>query len=218
MKHLRFVLLALICCAMANGQVYSSNNDDGRTYRYLMDDDYFIETVFEQKDGKFVATRGGFYTKAGDEILVTYEFNSSFEKDRKKTHSYTPNSSWKNISTAQQALSGKWLMAGRVKAEGEQRRDLTRSRKTMKILLDGHFQWIAFDTASMRFVGSGGGTYSAENGDYVEHIDYFSKDNTKVGKILPFRYHLKGNDWYHKGLNSKGAPLHEIWQKRSVNP
>ena len=218
MKHLRASLFALFCCAMANAQVYSSNNEDGTTHRYLMDDDYFIESVFEQADGKFVATRGGFYTKTGNEILVTYEFNSSFEEDRKKTQTYTPNSSWKSISTAKQALNGKWLMAGRVKAEEEQRRDLTRSRKTMKILLDGHFQWIAFDTASMRFVGSGGGTYSAENGDYVEHIDYFSKDNTKVGKILPFRYHQKGNDWYHKGLNSKGAPLHEIWHKRSVNP
>ena len=48
-------------------------------------------------------------------------------------------------------------MAGRVKPEGEQRRDLTRSRKTMKFLLDGYFQWTAFDTASMAFKGAGGG-------------------------------------------------------------
>ncbi len=100
-------------------------------------------------------------------------------------------------------------------ARGEQRRDLTRSRKTMKLLLDGYFQWTAFDTASMRFMGSGGGTYTAENGQYVETIEYFSRDNRKVGQVLPFNFNQKGNDWYHKGSNSKGQPMHEIWHKRT---
>ena len=58
----------------------------------------------------------------------------------------------------------------------------------MKLLLDGHFQWTAFDTASMRFMGSGGGTYTAQDGNYVETLEYFSRDNSKVGKVLPFEY------------------------------
>ena len=55
-------------------------------------------------------------------------------------------------------VDGKWLMAGRVKPEGEQRRDISRSRKTMKFLIDGFFQWTAFNTETFQFFGSGGGT------------------------------------------------------------
>ena len=37
------------------------------------------------------------------------------------------------------------------------KRDLP--RKTMKILIDGFFQWIAFNTETFKFSGSGGGEY-----------------------------------------------------------
>ena len=111
-------------------------------------------------------------------------------------------------------LQGKWLMAGRVTDDGERRRDLTRSRKTMKFLIDGYFQWIAFDTSSFRFSGSGGGEYETIDGKYKEKISYFSRDNNRVGIELIFDYKLKGFDWYHKGLSSKGDPFHEIWTRR----
>ena len=89
-------------------------------------------------------------------------------------------------------------MAGRVTDQGEKRRDLNRSRKTMKILIDGFFQWIAFDTSNFRFFGSGGGSYnteygnSPEKGGYTEKIQFFSRDNNKVGLILPFEYDRRG--------------------------
>ena len=111
-------------------------------------------------------------------------------------------------------------MAGRVTDTGEKRRDLNRSRKTMKFLMDGFFQWIAFDTSNFRFYGSGGGSYNTEyeknpeKGGYTEKIQFFSRDNNKVGLILPFEYDRRGEDWYHKGLNSKGGALHEIWHFR----
>ena len=180
------------------------------------DSQYLLETVFNAKDGAFVFTRGGFYstTDKGDEVAL--EFNSNFAKDSLKNMTIAKGENWKVVAIPDQDLEGKWLMAGRVKPEGEQRRDLTRSRKTMKFLLDGHFQWTAFDTASMRFMGCGGGTYTAAEGAYIESLDYFSRDNSKVGKVLPFEYRLNDDDWYHKGLNSKGGPMHEIWHKRPL--
>lgn len=106
-------------------------------------------------------------------------------------------------------------MAGRVKDNKEQRRDTNRSRKTMKILKDGFFQWIAFNTKTFSFHGSGGGRYSAEGGNYTENIDYFSRDDKKVGISLSFQYQKKGMDWHHTGFSSKGDPLHEIWSTRT---
>ena len=85
----------------------------------------------------------------------------------------------------------------------------------MKILVDGYFQWIAFNTNTFSFMGTGGGSYTAENGIYMENIDYFSRDNKKVGISLNFSYLLKGQDWHHKGFSSKGDPLHEIWTFRN---
>lgn len=189
-------------------------SDGEQNHRIFMDDSYLIETVYQQKDGAFAFTRGGFYQKSEKGIEVTFEFNSNYAQDSLKSLSYA-DQDWCKVSKTDQALDGKWLMAGRVKPKGEQRRDLNRSRKTMKLLLDGYFQWTAFDTASMRFMGSGGGTYTAQDGNYVETLEYFSRDNSKVGKVLPFEFSLKENDWYHKGLNSKGQPMHEIWHKRS---
>jgi hypothetical protein len=189
-------------------------SDREQNHRIFMDDSYLIEKVYQQKDGAFAFTRGGFYQKNEKGIEVTFEFNSNYAQDSLKSLSYT-DQDWRKVSKIDQALEGKWLMAGRVKPKGEQRRDLNRSRKTMKLLLDGYFQWTAFDTASMRFMGSGGGTYTAQDGNYVETLEYFSRDNSKAGKVLPFEFFLKENDWYHKGLNSKGQPMHEIWHKRS---
>ena len=31
---------------------------------------------------------------------------------------------------------------------------------------------------------------------------------------LEFNYNIEKGDWIHKGKTSKGAPLHEIWEKR----
>ena len=105
-------------------------------------------------------------------------------------------------------------MGGRVKPEGEQRRDITRSRKTLKFLVDGYFQWTAYNTEGFKFFGSGGGAFTSKEGTYTEHIEYFSRDNNKVGMSLSFEFNRNGNDWYHKGKSSKGQPMHEIWTQR----
>lgn len=210
----RIISFLLIFPLFAAAQVFEFV-EEGNIHRVFKDSQYLLETVFNAKDGAFVFTRGGFYstTDKGDE--VAFEFNSNFAKDSLKNMTIAKGENWKVVAIPDQDLEGKWLMAGRVKPEGEQRRNLTRSRKTMKFLLDGHFQWTAFDTASMAFKGCGGGTYTAVDGNYVESLQYFSRDNSKVGKVLPFEYRLNEDDWYHKGNNSKGAPMHEIWHKRS---
>ena len=212
MKKISIILLLCYPIVLLS-QVFTFKVND-QNHRILMDDNYFIETVFMKNDGAFIMSRGGYYNKIANRIDLTFEFNSNYTLDSLTSFSYSSNKIWKNISQSDQALEGKWLMAGRVKAEGEQRRDLTASRMTLKFLLDGYFQWTAFDVDSMSFMGSGGGTYSAQNKEYIETLDYFSRDNTKVGKVLPFGFIQKEDDWYHKGLNSKGKLMHEIWRKR----
>ena len=146
--------------------------------------------------------------------MVALEFNSNFSKDSIKHIVINDQDRWKKISKTTLPLQGKWLMAGRVNGDQERRRDTNRPRKTMKILVEGFFQWIAYNTESFYFHGTGGGSYTAKDGTYMEPIDYFSRDNNKVGISLEFEYAKKGMDWHHQGFSSKGDPLHEIWTYR----
>jgi len=200
------------------GQVFSFKslkNGQKIEHRILMDDEYIVETQFTSNPNQFLKTIGGFYKKKGNEIIVKLEFNSNFSKDSLKTISISDKSKWKKISGVNSLLQGKWLMSGRVRGKTERRRDTNQPRKTMKILVDGYFQWIAFNTNTFSFMGTGGGSYTAENGTYKEKIDYFSRDNKKVGISLSFSYSKNGQDWHHKGFSSKGDPIHEIWAFRN---
>jgi hypothetical protein len=213
----RLTVLLIMNLLFAQAQVFTydtQQNEKTITHRILMDDSYFIETQFISEPAEFILTRGGFYTMQESSISVTFEFNSNFDQDGLKRLEFGRTAQWQKVSRTAEDLNGKWLMAGRMTEEGEQRRDTSRPRKTMKFLLDGNFQWIAFNTATFQFFGSGGGYYTTDNGKYTEHIEYFSRDNSRVGAILPFDYSIKGTDWHHQGLSSKGNPIHEIWSMR----
>jgi hypothetical protein len=217
---MRFYLFSLLFLVLINlhAQVYSyetKQNGKTVTHRILMDDSYLVETQYVAQPPEFILTRGGFYTQTEKDILVDFEFNSNFEKDGLKQMKLQSSKKWKHLSTPPQELKGKWLMAGRMTDQGERKRDTSGPRKTMKFLLDGFFQWIAFNTDTFQFFGSGGGYYTTEAGNYTEHIEYFSRDNSRVGARLPFQYELKGSDWHHQGFSSKGDPMHEIWSKRN---
>ncbi|MDA9879436.1 hypothetical protein N9V25_03205 [Flavobacteriaceae bacterium] len=216
---MRFQLFSLffLNIIFIQAQVYTfQTNQNGKrvTHRILMDQSYLVETQFVSDPPEFILTRGGFYSKEGEAFIVNFEFNSNFEKDGIKQLVMNRSKDWTKTSKKTMDLNGKWLMAGRMTDQGQQRRDISRPRKTMKFLLDGYFQWIAFNTETLDFFGSGGGYYTTENGKYTEHIEYFSRDNSRVGAVLPFEYSLKGSDWHHQGFSSKGDPMHEIWSLR----
>lgn len=218
MKHTQFLLI-FFCFGLSYSQVYTFKSQDNGTiitHRILMDEEYFVETQYIEEPPQFLLTRGGFYELKDKQFMVNLEFNSKFEQDGMKQMNIESSvKTWDKISKPQLELDGKWLMAGRVSNNKEQRRDITRPRKTMKFLKDGFFQWMAFNTETFQFFGSGGGYYSAEEERYTEHIEYFSRNNTSVGRVLPFEYFISGIDWHHQGFSSKGDPIHEIWSARA---
>ena len=217
MKKDIFKILFLFC-SISFSQVYNFNslsNGKNITHKIMLDENYFVETQYLTKTAEFILTRGGYYNKTETNIIkVNLEFNSNFSKDSLKLFQIEKKDSWIKSFGKPIDLNGKWLMAGRITNEGEKRRDISKPRKTMKFLKNGNFQWIAFNTETFQFFGSGGGTYSAKNGIYTENIQFFSRNNNSVGKILPFNYSLKGVDWHHSGKSSKGDPIYEIWTKR----
>lgn len=175
----------------------------------------------------FISTTGGYYTSTADSLIVDLEFNSNYERDSisQMRYGYSLNGDTLVLSTPEtlvlipaqgekQDLDGTWLFATRGPDTGQERRGNESPRKTLKYLQDGYFQWIAYNTETMKFSGTGGGRYTANDGTYSETILYFSRDNSRVGVILNFNYDLQGKDWNHRGKNSRGEPMFEIWSRR----
>ena len=84
----------------------------------------------------------------------------------------------------------------------------------MKILSGTRFQWIAYNTETGAFPGTGGCTYTTIDNQYTENIDFFSRDNSRVGASLSFDYEFIDGIWNHSGLNSRGEPFFEFWNPR----
>ncbi|SOE19869.1 hypothetical protein SAMN06298216_0370 [Spirosomataceae bacterium TFI 002] len=215
MKQITLILLCSIFSFGLQAQVFEFTDQEANTHRIILTDNYLVETIFQSNPATFVLTRGGFVEKKGKFFNVKLEFNSNFEMDEKKDLALKMSKDWKKVSLADQEMENNWLFSGRVvNGKESTRRGEDSSRKTLKILFDGYFLWIAYDVADMKFSGSGGGLYTARNGKYIETIQYFSKDNSRVGAVLSFDYELINNEWHHTGLSSKGDPIHEIWAKR----
>lgn len=190
-------------------------------------DGYFIHSIYQTDPAKFMSTVGGFYTAENNQLKVKLEFNSNHAEDGvtelsipirsengKLVFKTNPEQVFLQVEALEQDLDGAWLFGTRGPDEGQERRGEENPRKTLKFLLDNRFQWIAYNTETMKFFGTGGGSFSSEDGTYIEKIDYFSRDNSRVGATLDFAYELKDGDWHHKGKNSKGEPMYEIWARR----
>lgn len=187
---------------------------------------HFSEAIFEKPSGKFLGTKGGSYEVEANVIMVTYEFDTKspgavgnkqkFEFSLQNDHLELGKLSWNRLDDGTPGdLHGAWLISGR-KRDGEiVKRDTSGPRKTMKILSGTRFQWIAYNTETAEFLGTGGGTYTTIDGKYTENIGFFSRDDSRVGARLEFNYELIDGDWHHSGLSSKGQPIYEIWSQRS---
>lgn len=224
-----FVILGSVK-AQVNSGIYMAKEikgDKTLTHELKIDDQYLVHTVYQESPAEFVKTLGGFYKTTDGKLDVKLEFNSQYAQDSIKSVSIpyimegevlvldleNPLKFERGASVSQD-LDGKWLFATRGPDTGQERRGEANARKTMKFLMDGRFQWIAYHTETFRFSGTGGGHYTTEGGNYTEHIQYFSRDNTRVGAKLKFMYNIKGDDWHHQGKNSRGEPMYEIWSRR----
>ncbi|NVJ87922.1 MAG: membrane or secreted protein [Flavobacteriaceae bacterium] len=229
-----FLVLALV---LANNIMFSQKingawetkvkNNKGIIIKTIITfvDGFYVITNFTETNGEFINTSGGSWIVQNNQLKSLIEFDYVHPKNVGTTYSMkiTINENILKLNDIEYTridngtpgkLNGAWLMSGR-KRNGEiQSRDTSRPRKTMKILSGSRFQWIAYNTETKQFMGTGGGTYSTVNGKYTENIEFFSKDKTRVGMSLVFNYELVDGNWHHSGKSSKGAPIYEIWSIR----
>lgn len=236
LRLMTFVLLLISGAALsaqpviAGAWVNEGKRQDKEITRILLfSDNYFSWTEHERPTGAFMNTKGGSWQLTGDQLTLNYEFDTRDTAMIGKTENWTATLqngrlglqnqgrtvSWENTDKGLTTpLTGAWLMAGRERNGEISRRDTNVPRKTMKILTGGRFQWIAYNTETKEFFGTGGGEYTAKDGVYTEKIRFFSRDNNRVGMNLAFKFDLLEGEWHHTGKSSAGEPMHEIWARR----
>lgn len=199
----------------------------------IYQDNYFSFGIKNVSDNHFIGAGGGpfsyqdgkysesldFFTLDSSQVGSTTSFKLEWTKGKLILSANTQKGmlveTWEKISDSTDALTGNWVITGR-KREGEIARSTPGSRRTVKILSGGRFQWIAFNSETKEFSGTGGGTYKAVDGKYVENITFFSRDDSRVGASLGFDFQVIEEEWHHSGMSSTGSPIYEIWTPYSI--
>lgn len=223
MKNLILFFLITVgftCQAQTQGAYLAKQGNTNRLA--LLADNYISITVYT--DSEYQATMGGPFTLRGDVLEIKVEYNDASPDQIGTTVQQQVRVDGDNIIDEQgnlwvkqaskaQDLDGLWAITGRKQGDGIARIHQTGTRKTIKLLVDGYFQWMAIDPGAKTFSGSGGGHYTFKDGKYSEHILFFSRDNSRVGAHLTFDGKIEDGEWHHSGLSSKGDPIYEIWSQ-----
>ncbi len=199
------------------------DNHQNVTELWKFVDNYFVVTAYNSEAQSFYYTYGGNYYTDKDRLKASIRFSyygpMNFGETLDCEYSLDSNSliiqGIANNLVRQDfalttAISQTWIITGRMVNDSIVNRRVG-ARKTLKILTDKNFQWIAFDEEKGLFKGTGGGKYQTNNGVYTEYIEFFSRDSSRVGQSLSFDYAIKEGNWIHSGLSSKGKPIYEIW-------
>ena len=192
----------------------------------VFQDGYFSYSIYDKANKKFIHTWGGTFSEAGGQVHANVEFDSE-SKDNVGGHKHFAATlsgnilmfdagagvnSWTRIDDGNINLAGNWRITGRMR-DGAMQTIEKSARKTVKILSSTRFQWVAINTETKEFFGTGGGTYTFTNGKYTENIEFFSRDSSRVGASLNFNGSVAKKVWTHKGLSSRGEPIHEEWMR-----
>lgn len=193
----------------------------------LFVNDYVTYTSYNKEGKEFEQSMGGTYKIDEGRLLASIEFNSankelvgqtipypfSLENDVLSITVDGQPTTWRRMDDGTGPLAGLWRITGRMQEGKVIPVQQTGTRKTVKILTGKRFQWVAMDPATKEFSGTGGGTFSFAGGKYTETIEFFSRDNSRVGASLSFDGKLEPDGWHHTGLSSRGDTIYEIWNK-----
>lgn len=111
-------------------------------------------------------------------------------------------------------LEGTWkLLAARWNSDTKQFADNT----IYKIYTGNRFAFIFYDEATNTFSGGGGGTYTVDGSQFIEHLEYFSYDTTAVGTSQTYQFEITNGIFHQTGiLNTEKYPnyaIHEFYER-----
>jgi len=228
----KFILFSLLVLNLSLGfsqnitGAWTRNLDTAVQYLTVVDN-YFTVATFNLQEKKFISTRGGTAIVEKGKMSGTIEFNTVDRAEVKSSYSFDVklkenalmlplegnSKKWLKVDEATESLAGNWRITGREQA-GTMTPIKPAARKTIKILSGTRFQWAAINMETGEFFGTGGGHYTFKDGAYTEHIEFFSRDASRIGASLSFKAEINNGEWHHSGLSSKGEKIHEVWSRK----
>lgn len=234
-KHILLVILFVtivlkISSAQTNSPAITGAwkvNEDDKEHVLIFQDGFFFHTSFDKNGKQFFLSQGGTYTQKGEELTAKIYFhtankaevgtqlNASFSIAGNTLNLFIngEEQNWTRLDDGSAALAGTWRITSRMQDGKLVPIHQTGARQTYKILSGTRFQWAAINPETKEFSGTGGGTYTFTDGKYTENIEFFSRDNTRVGASLTFEGKLENGEWHHSGLSSKGDKIYEVWSR-----
>jgi len=206
-----------------------SSTEAGSKITWIFSGGFYSASQYDPVAKSFTGTWGGSFGIEGASITLKEEFNTINPSRIGIIRQGTFQIKGKELTLAMEGqssvmdrvddgtpgqLAGAWWITGRM-VDGQSRSITPGARRTMKILSGTRFQWIAYNVETREFFGTGGGTYTTRDGKYAETIDFFSRDNSRVGAVLTFDFSIEEGRWRHRGLSSKGEPIDEFWSRRN---
>lgn len=199
--------------------------ENGETTMLLISENYAMQTTYTP--ARFLGTNGGTWKADGNALAYTIEFDTQDSTRVGQTERYAftltnnqlitkgdaGSQTFDSVDDGAGPMAGLWRITAREASNGQMTPMQRGSRKTLKLLTGTRFQWAAINPQTKQFSGSGGGTYTLNGGKYTETIDFFSRDNSRVGRSLTFDTEVKDRDWFHRGLSSTGSPVSEVWSR-----
>jgi len=201
-------------------------NDGDAHHQLFFEDGFYFHTVHQGNE--FISSQGGTYEVSNGVIKSKSLYNTTDPASVGSTMDVSYSISghalslkmpdgeagFNRVDNGKAPLAGVWRITGRMGEDGKVA-DIhqTGTRQTYKVLTGTKFQWVAIDPGKKEFSGTGGGSYTFKDGKYTENIEFFSRDNSRVGASLSFDGKLENGKWHHSGLSSKGAKIYEIWSK-----
>lgn len=206
-------------------------NSSGKAVVLTATDAYLMWT--EYAPDRFEGTRGGTWQRDGRDLKLTVEFDSRDSARVGKTETLPLTLTAQRLTLGSlefervddggvppggAPLAGLWRITGREGDNGQMNQMPRGDRKTLKLLTGTRYQWAAINPKTKQFSGTGGGTYTLQNGKYTETIDFFSRDNSRVGRSLTFDCDIQRDDraanrWMHRGQSSTGGKVSEVWSR-----
>jgi hypothetical protein len=195
-------------------------------HHLFFQDGFYLHTV--HNGSQFVSSQGGSYEVKDNTLKGKLLFNTA-DSTSVGTSTDVPFSvsgsqlslelqdgkvNFDRVDDGKAPLAGVWRITGRMGDDGKVAAiHQTGTRQTYKMLTGTKFQWVAIDPGKKQFSGTGGGSYTFKDGKYIENIEFFSRDNSRVGASLSFDGKLEDGNWHHSGLSSKGAKIYEVWSR-----
>ncbi len=169
--------------------------------------------ISEEAGQSYLTLKLEFNDKHSDTVgdILKYKFN---RKENEFTIENQLKTTWVRIDKAESELSGLWQITARAGQNGQLAEMKPGPRKTIKIITGTRFQWLAINPETKEFSGTGGGSFTLIDGKYTEKIEFFSRDNSRIGASLSFTAKINAQSWSHSGISSKGELVNEIWTKR----